>query len=148
MVWAMAMMSLGETACGHLSKLVFPTRSLRLTVLVEVPWCGCQVKAGEFILSKRKSGCRAFAQEDILLKAGISRCYYTCISVQTGSHAPPHFAGWKGAESKASAQPLNLSCWWRATRALTARTGCCSGLWIFLKGMHNWESFIKTLEII
>lgn len=47
----------------------------------------------EFILSKKKSGFRAFAQEGILLKAGISRCYYTCISVQTGSHAPPHSAG-------------------------------------------------------
>lgn len=144
----MALMSLGETACGHLSKLVFPTRSFRVTVLVEAPWCGCQVKAGEFILSRRKSGCRAFAQEGILLKAGISRCYYTCISVQTRSHAPPHSAGWKGAESKASAQPLNLSSRWRATRALTVRTGCCSGLWIFLKGMQNRGSFIITLEII
>lgn len=129
----MATLSLGEqTACGHLSKPVSPTRPFRVTVLVEVTWCECQVKTGEeFTLSKRKIGCRAFAQEGILLKAGISRCYYTCISVQTRSHAPPHSAGWKGGESKAPTQPLNLSCWWRAVRALAVRTGCCSDYGFF-----------------
>lgn len=77
---------------------------------------------------RRKVVLGLFAQEGILLKAGISRCYYTWISVQTGSHAPPHSAGWKGGESKAPTQPLNLSCWWRPVRALAMRTGCCSGL--------------------
>lgn len=92
-VWAMTMLPLGkQIAYGHLSKLVSPRRPFGSAVLIEVTWFKYKVKAGEeFTPSKKKSGCRAFAQQGILVRAYlwvgtecvscISRSYYSLISV-------------------------------------------------------------------
>lgn len=70
-VWAMAMLPLGkQTAYGPLSKLVSPRGPFGTAVLIKVTWFEYQAKAREeFTPSKRKSGCRAFAQQGILVRA-------------------------------------------------------------------------------